>query len=103
MLKRKIFSRQKHVVRKQCLENRIVDRPQNRSDSMQKTVFDQTGVEPVEPAIEPVNQRSNRWSNRPVLLNFFFFELKRRRFDAFLYRNDVVLLIIRKLVGLEGL
>ena len=34
---------------------------------------------------------------------FFFFKLKRRRFDVFLHRNDVVLLRIRKLVGVEDL
>ena len=45
-----------------------------------KTVFYRTG----EPAVELVNRQSNRWSNRPVPINFFFFlKLKRCRFDVF--------------------
>ena len=79
---------------KQCFKNRTgpadptsrtVDRPQNRFDSKQKTVFDRTcgqtgqtdgrnGEPVVEPVVEPASFHN---------CFFLFFKLKQCRFDVF--------------------
>ena len=54
---------------------------------------------------KPFFDRIGQEHDEPVssLPTFFFFKLERRCFNVFYIENDIVLLRIRKFVGLEGL